>query len=72
MSGRVTVRLVRQDDVTALLAADRDHLAPWDPRRPDGHSTGEFQRRDAARMPDPYRLGGVVLLADEAATPGVR
>ncbi len=38
MSGPVAVRPVARDDVpapTARLAADRDHLAPWDPLPPE-------------------------------------
>ncbi len=72
MSGQVAVRPVTQDDVpalTALLAADRDHLAPWGPLRPDEYWTEEFQRHDTARLPDLHRLGavlpGVVVLDGE-------
>ncbi len=42
MSGRVPVRLLRENDVpavTALLVADREHPAPWDPLHPDDHRT---------------------------------
>ena len=63
MSGNVTVRLVSQDDVpalTALLAANRDHLAPWDPTRPEEYWTEEFQRQDTARLLDLHRLGGIL------------
>ena len=58
MSGGVTVRLVREDDVpalTALLTANREHLAPWDPQRPDGYWTEAFQRQDTARLLDLHR-----------------
>jgi ribosomal-protein-alanine N-acetyltransferase len=72
VSGQVAVRAVTQDDVpalTALLAANRDHLAPWDPLRPDEYWTEEFQRHDTARLLDLHRLGavlpGVVLLDGE-------
>ena len=37
MSAGVTVRTLTEDDVpalTALLVANRDHLAPWDPVDP--------------------------------------
>ncbi len=63
MSGQVTVRPVGLDDVpalTALLVANRDHLAPWDPVRPDDYWTEEFQRQDTARLLDLHRLGGVL------------
>ena len=62
MSGHLAVRALTQDDVpalTALLAADRDHLAPWDPLPPDGYGTEEFQRHDTARLPDLHRSGAV-------------
>jgi ribosomal-protein-alanine N-acetyltransferase len=63
VSGQVTVRPVGLDDVpalTALLVANRDHLAPWDPVRPDDYWTEEFQRQDTARLLDLHRLGGVL------------
>ncbi len=63
MSGHVTVRLVRQGDVpvlTALLAANREHLAPWDPQRPEEYWTEQFQRQDTARLLDLHRLGGIL------------
>ena len=66
MSGRVTVRLVREDDVpalTRLLAANREHLAPWDPQRPDEYWTEEFQRADTARQLELHR--------QDRAIPGV-
>lgn len=66
MSGGVTVRIVREDDVpalTALLTADRGHLAPWDPQRPDDHWTEASQRQDAARLLDLHR--------QDRAIPGV-
>ena len=53
MSGEVAVRPVPQGDVpalTALLAANRDHRAPWDPLRPDEYWTEEFQRPGTARL----------------------
>jgi hypothetical protein len=37
VSGQIAVRPATQDDVpapTARLAADHDHLAPWDPPLP--------------------------------------
>ena len=63
MSGAVTVRILTPDDVpalTALLVTNRNHLAPWDPVRPEGFSTEEFQRQDAARLLDLHRLGGIL------------
>jgi ribosomal-protein-alanine N-acetyltransferase len=72
VSGQVAVRPVTLDDVpvlTALLAANRDHLAPRDPLRPDEYWTEEFQRHDTARLLDLHRLGavlpGVVVLDGE-------
>jgi ribosomal-protein-alanine N-acetyltransferase len=59
----VEVRLVSQDDVpalTALLVANREHLAPWDPVRPDEYWTEGFQREDTARLLDLHRLGGIL------------
>ena len=63
MTTHVTVRLVGPDDVptlTALLAANREHLAPWDPARPEEYWTEEFQRQDTARLLDLHRLGGIL------------
>ena len=63
MSGRVTVRLVREDDVpalTVLLTANREHLAPWDPQRPDEYWTEAFQRQDTARLLDLHRQDRVI------------
>ena len=63
MSGQVAVRPLTLDDVPALtapLAANRDHLAPWDPLRPDEYWTEEFQRHDTARLLDLHRLGAVL------------
>ena len=74
MSGQVAVRPVTLDDVpalTALLTANRDHLAPWDPLRPDEYWTEERQWHDTARLLDLHRLGavlpGVVVLDGEPA-----
>ncbi len=88
---RVTVRTLTEDDVpdlAALLAADREHLAPWDPQRPGEYSTEDFQRADVARLLELHRQGVAPrylriagrwqdhllfqLLADETATPGMR
>jgi ribosomal-protein-alanine N-acetyltransferase len=49
------LRLVSLDDAEALrsaYAANRDHLAPWEPRRPDGFFTVEGQ---AARVREQLR-----------------
>jgi ribosomal-protein-alanine N-acetyltransferase len=43
----VTTRLITPADVpavTALLAANRDFIAPWDPVRPDRYYTEDGQR----------------------------
>jgi len=45
-------RLVTIDDVpvlAALLRANRDFLAPWEPVRGDEYFTGEGQRENVAR-----------------------
>ena len=63
MSAGVTVRTLTEDDVpalTALLVANRDHLAPWDPQRADEYFTEEFQRSDTARLLEVHRQGGVL------------
>jgi ribosomal-protein-alanine N-acetyltransferase len=44
----VTIRPLRLDDVpelTAVLAANRDYLAPWDPIREDSFYTEDGQRK---------------------------
>jgi [ribosomal protein S5]-alanine N-acetyltransferase len=70
VSGHVTVRPLTEDDVpalTALLVANREHLAPWEPTRPEEYFTEEFQRTDTARLLGVHRLGGAlpaVILAD--------
>jgi [ribosomal protein S5]-alanine N-acetyltransferase len=63
VSADVTVRILTEDDVpalTALLVANRDHLAPWEPQRPEEYFTEEFQREDVARLLDVHRQGGVL------------
>jgi ribosomal-protein-alanine N-acetyltransferase len=63
VSAGVTVRTLTEDDVpalTALLVANRDHLAPWDPQRADEYFTEEFQRSDTARLLEVHRQGGVL------------
>jgi [ribosomal protein S5]-alanine N-acetyltransferase len=68
----VEVRLLTEDDAPALarlLADNREHLAPWDPLRPEEYATEEYQRADAVRTLERYRqagvLPGVVLLDGE-------
>ena len=66
MSAVATVRRPTEDDVpalTALLVANRDRLAPWEPAGPDEYFTEEFQREDVTRQLGVHRLG--------AALPGV-
>ncbi|WNV77536.1 GNAT family N-acetyltransferase [Geodermatophilus sp. DSM 44513] len=63
MSAGVTVRLVAPGDVaplTALLVANRDHLAPWDPVRAPEYWTEQGQRVNTDRLLDLYELGGVL------------
>ena len=70
MSGQVAVRPLTLDDVPALtarLAANLDHLAPWDPLRPDEYWTEEFQRHDTARLLDLHRLQAGPRLHDAAS-----
>ena len=58
MRDGVTVRLLTEDDVpalTRLLLANRDHLAPWAPQRPEEYWTEEFQRADTARQLELHR-----------------
>ncbi|MEU7561688.1 GNAT family N-acetyltransferase [Streptomyces eurythermus] len=46
LPGGIRLRLVSLDDAEALYsayAANRDHLAPWEPRRPDSFFTVEGQ-----------------------------
>ncbi|MGY1815013.1 GNAT family N-acetyltransferase [Blastococcus sp. SYSU D00820] len=59
----VTVRVLREDDVpelTRLLVANREFLAPTDPERSDDYYTEGFQRRDTARLLELHGLGGVI------------
>jgi ribosomal-protein-alanine N-acetyltransferase len=59
----VAVRIVTEDDVpalTALLVANREHLAPWNPQRPEEYFAEEFQRGDVARLLEVHRQGGVL------------
>lgn len=62
----VTVRLAAEGDaaaLAALLLANREFLAPWDPVRPDSWFTEADQREDLARM--------VARQADGTASPYV-
>lgn len=57
----VTLRLVTEADAAALCAAyvdNRDHLRPWEPRRPESFFTEAGQRE---------RIGGVLRLFSEGA-----
>ena len=68
----VRVRLVTEDDapaVTELLRTSREHLAPWEPVRPDDYATEAFQRRALGEALDVHAQGrGVplVITADGA------
>ncbi|MET3963810.1 ribosomal-protein-alanine N-acetyltransferase [Marmoricola sp. OAE513] len=56
----MTIRLVRPEDaeaMAALLRANREHLAPWDPVRPDSYFTLEGQRDVIARQVASLRAG---------------
>ena len=53
--GSVSIRFVEPDDGDALARAyarNRDHLAPWDPERPETFYTAEGQRADVAAKLD--------------------
>jgi ribosomal-protein-alanine N-acetyltransferase len=57
------LRPLRIEDAEARAAAydrNREHLAPWDPVRPDEYWTEGFQREDTARLLDLHRLGGIL------------
>lgn len=54
------IRSLRQDDAAALAAAyrrNREHLEPWEPRRPEGFFTEVGQRQDVARQLEDLALG---------------
>jgi hypothetical protein len=54
------LRLVSVDDAQALrsaYAANREHLAPWEPRRPDGFFTADAQARRIAEAVGPAAVG---------------
>lgn len=49
----MTIRLVRAEDaeeMASLLGVNREHLAPWDPVRPETYFTVEGQREVIARQ----------------------
>lgn len=61
----VALRLVTLDDVdeiTALVAANRQFLAPWDPQRPDDYATPGVQQRLIAEALDNHTHGRCVPL----------
>ncbi len=61
----IAVRLVTLDDVAelaALVAANLQFLAPWDPQRPDDYGTSSVQRRLIAEALDNHRHGRCVPL----------
>ena len=69
---KVDVRLVGPDDVPVLarlLRAERDFLAPWEPRRAEDHATEEVQREVVAQVLADAEAGRalpLVVLADGA------
>ncbi|MGY2004301.1 GNAT family N-acetyltransferase [Blastococcus sp. SYSU DS1024] len=53
-------RLLAMDDAPALtriVLADRDFLAPWEPRREESYFTEEGQREEVRRALDRHALG---------------
>ncbi len=49
----ITLRDLREGDETALVAAyerNREHLAPWDPARPEDYYTERWQAEDVRRQ----------------------
>jgi ribosomal-protein-alanine N-acetyltransferase len=55
------LRSLQQDDAAALAAAyrrNRDHLAPWDPTRPERYFTDEGQSEDVAKQLEAEAGGG--------------
>ena len=59
----VRLRLVREDDADALARAysvNREHLAPWDPLRPERFFTAEQQHIDVRGALDDYE-GGIIV-----------
>ncbi len=73
-AGGVSLRLVTEDDAAALthlLAANADHLAPWEPLRDADHATEPVQRRLLREALRRHATGAVVpLLICRAAADG--
>jgi len=56
----VGVRLLTEDDapaIAALLRTSREHLAPWEPERPDDFATEPVQRRALAEALEVHAQG---------------
>ena len=65
MSGPAGVRLVSVDDVdeiTALVARNLEHLAPWDPARDEDYATETVQRRLVTESLDRHAADSAVPL----------
>lgn len=70
----VSVRMVTEDDasaLTALLVANRDFLAPWEPTRSDAYFTEAHQRNELRRAVSSAAAGtawpGVIVVDDRLA-----
>jgi ribosomal-protein-alanine N-acetyltransferase len=62
---RLTVRVAAETDVPALLrffADNREHMAPWEPRRPPGFHTDDFWRVQVGRHRRAFETGSALML----------
>ncbi len=60
ISPAVTLRLVEEGDAAQVAAAyirNREHLAPWEPSRPENYFTAEWHQADIAGLRAAYTAG---------------
>jgi len=60
ISPTVTLRLVEEADASQLAAAyvrNRQHLAPWEPERPDAYFAADWHEGDIAGLRAAYHAG---------------
>lgn len=76
LDGEHTLRPVQADDGAALArayAANREHLAPWDPLRPAEFYTAEWQERQAQEYVSDAKAGRAerfVIVSDDGTIRG--
>jgi [ribosomal protein S5]-alanine N-acetyltransferase len=65
ISPTVTLRLVQEGDAARMADAyvkNREHLAPWEPMRPESYFTAEWHETDIAGLRAAYDAGSLLPL----------